>query len=206
MAVVSKQLSEIHIDALREVANIGTGNAITALAELTGREFKMTVPAFGAMALSVCENLFGDLESLSVSVYMPVEGDVGGHVAFIFPFAGACELADFVLGHPAGETQALGEMECSALMEVGNIIIASFLNALAELTDLSLPSSIPGIAVDMTAAILASLAAASPELGDHALTISTRLVGQEEPIEGVFLFIPEPVSLPVLFDALGMSE
>lgn len=206
MAIASKQLSEIHIDALREVANIGTGNAVTALAELTGREFKMTVPAFGAMALSIFEDLFGDLEALAVSVYMPVEGAVNGHVAFLFPFDEACELADFVLGRALGETQALGEMEYSALMEVGNIIISSFLNALAELTDLSMPSSMPGIAVDMTAAILASLAAASPDLGDHALTITTRLISQEEPIKGVFLFIPEPASLPVLFHALGMRE
>ncbi|HXG25141.1 MAG TPA: chemotaxis protein CheC [Chthonomonadales bacterium] len=206
MTVARKQLSETHIDALREVANIGTGNAVTALAELTGREFKVTVPAFGALALSVCEDLFGDLEALAVSVYMPVKGDVDGHVAFLFPFEGACELADFVLGRASGETQALDELEYSALIEVGNIIISSFLNALAELTDLSLPSSMPGIAVDMTAAILASLAAASPDLGDHALTITTCLVGQEEPIEGVFLFIPEPASLPVLFHALGMRE
>jgi len=193
------------VDALREIANIGAGNAVTALAELTRREFRITVPTFGAMVLSECENLIGDLESLAVSVYMPVAGDVNGHVAFLFPFREACELVDFLLGRSPGETQCFGEMECSALLEVGNIIISSFLNALSEMTDLHIPSSVPGIAVEMAGAILTSLASASPALGDHTLTILTRLIGQEEPVEGVFLFIPEPVSLPVLFDALGMD-
>lgn len=206
MFAINKRVNEVQADALREVANIGMGNAVTALVSMTGQNFTMSIPAFGIVAMSSFESVTGDPEALSAAVYMPVEGDVAGHVAFLFPFKSACELADMLLYLPFGTTSELGELECSALMEVGNILVSSFLNALSDMTGLFLPASPPGIAIDMTAAILASIAAASPSLGDHALTIMTHLEDCEQPVEGVFVFIPEPDSLPVLFKTLGLES
>lgn len=166
----------------------------------------MSVPAFGVMVMNEFESVLGDLEALAASVYMPVEGDVCGHVAFLFPYDSACQLADLLLGREHGTTTVLDELECSALMEVGNVLISSFLNAISDLSNLSLPSSPPGIAIDMAGAILASILTVSPNLGDHALTIMTRLADTEYPVEGVFVFIPEPDSLEVLFQALGIES
>jgi chemotaxis protein CheC len=172
---------------------------------LTGENFVMSVPAVGVVAMEAFESVVGDPEALAAAVYMPVGGDAPGHVAFLFPYVCACNLADMLLGQEPGSTVELGEMECSALMEVGNILVSSFLNAIADMTGLNLPASPPGIAVDMTGAILESIAAVSVDLGDHALTIMTRLIDCEHPIEGVFVFIPEPRALPTLFSALGLD-
>jgi chemotaxis protein CheC len=205
MPLTSKQFNDLQVDVLREVANIGTGHAVTSLTMMTGEAFCMSVPAFGMVAMSEFENILGDLEALAASVYMPVEGDICGHVAFLFPYNSACQLADLLLGREHGTTSVLDELECSALMEVGNVLISSFLNAISDLSNLSLPSSPPGIAIDMTGAIVASIVAASPSLGDHALTIMTRLADTEYPVEGVFVFIPEPDSLEILFQALRIE-
>jgi len=205
MSVATKALDELHVDALREVANIGTGHAVTSLSTLTGQPFTMSVPSFGVVSLDQFADVVGSLEEVAAAVYMPVEGDACGHVAFLFPFDCACRLCDLMLCRELGETKALDEMECSVLTETGNILISAFLNAIADMADLRLPSAPPGIAVDMAGAILASLAAVSPALGDHALTIMTRLVDREQPIEGVFLFIPEPASLPTLLRAIGLD-
>jgi chemotaxis protein CheC len=206
MPSTARQLNEMQVDVLREVANIGTGHAVTSLTTMTGESFSMSVPAFGMMVMNEFESILGDLEALAASVYMPVEGDVCGHVAFLFPYDSACQLTDLLLGREHGTTTVLEELECSALMEVGNVLISSFLNAISDLTALSLPSSPPGIAIDMTGAILASILTISPNIGDHALTIMTRLADTEYPVEGVFVFIPEPDSLAVLFQALGIES
>ncbi len=206
MPLTSKQLNDLQVDVLREVANIGTGHAVTSLTMMTGESFSMSVPAFGVMVMNEFESILGDLEALAASVYMPVEGDVCGHVAFLFPYDSACQLTDLLLGREHGTTTVLEELECSALMEVGNVLISSFLNAISDLSNLSLPSSPPGIAIDMAGAILASIVTVSPNLGDHALTIMTRLADTEYPVEGFFVFIPEPDSLEILFQALGIES
>lgn len=200
-----QQLTELQADALREVANVGAGNAVTALAEMTGQPFNMSVPRVGLSALDATAKTVCAPEDVAAAVYMPVDGDAPGHAAFLYPYPCACGLADLLLGLPGGTTQDLGEMECSALTEAGNILVGSFLRALSEMTGLSFPATPPGIAVDMAAAILQCLAAASPDLGDHAITILTRLEDAVVPVRGVFMFIPEPSALPVIFHALGIE-
>ena len=204
MAVLERPLTEIEVDALREMANIGAGNAVTSLAIMIGQPFGMSVPAFGAKALDEFDDILGDPEAMSVAVYVPVDGDARGHGTFLFPYANACRLVDSLLGRPEGETVELGEMECSAILELGNVIVSSFLNAMSEMTGLSLPAGVAALAMDMTAAILSSIATVSPDLGDHALTVMTRFAERDHPVQGVFVFIPEPKSLPVLFGALGL--
>jgi chemotaxis protein CheC len=205
MAIRPYALTPEQVDVLREVANIGTGNAVTSLAEMTGQPFNMSVPTVGVVEMERMAAVLGDPEALSAAVYMPVNGDVDGHVAFIFPFESACHLVDLLYGNEVGTTTELDELGCSAMMEVGNVIVSSFLNALADLTQMCLPASPPGLAVDMTAAILASIAGVSTSLGDHALTIMTQMTDMAFPLEGVFVFIPEPAALPMLFSSLGMA-
>ena len=96
----------------------------------------------------------------------------------------------------------LGELECSALTEVGNILASSYIAAIGELTGLRLLTSPPSISIDMTAAILSTVTAAFGGLQAHALTIVTRFDGSFGPVEGYFLFIPEPGSLSIMLRAL----
>lgn len=204
MPVLERPLTEIEVDALREVANIGAGNAVTSLAVMTGEDFGMSVPSFGARGLDQYGDLLGDAEALAVAVYVAVDGDAKGHGAFLFPYANACCLVDHLLGRPVGETVELDEMESSAILELGNVIVSTFLNAMSEMTGLALPAGVPMLAVDMTGAILNSIAAVSPDLGDHGLTVMTRFAENDQPVEGVFVFIPEPRSLSTLFGSLGL--
>jgi chemotaxis protein CheC len=205
MPALTKELNDLESDALREVASIGSGNALTALAAMTDETFGMSVPIVGAKPLASISTMLGDPESLSVAVYMPVIGDIKGHAVFLFDQTSACELAGLVLGHSGGERRLPDEMECSALTEIGNILVSAFLNATSEMTGLSLRPTPPGIAIDMKGAILESILAAANTRGDQALTITTCLSGASQPVEGIFLVIPEPDSLPILINALGMD-
>jgi chemotaxis protein CheC len=210
MAALCAELSEVECDALREVGNIGAAHAVTALSEMTGRSFDMSVPSVGLRAYASLSEVIGDPEARAVAVYMQVDGSAGGHAAFLFPYSSAADLTDLLLARPPRSQGAfwegeLDDMACSCLMELGNILASSFLNALSELTELEMPASPPGISVDMAGAIFDSLLTVTPALGVHALTIRTRMIGGLHPIEGLFLYIPEERALPVLFRSLGMA-
>ena len=198
--------NEICLDALREVGNIGLGNAMTALATMIDQGVDMAVPHVGVVPLSQFADMAGGGESVSACIYMPVEGDVSGHVAFLLPEASAYALADHLLGLPPNTTMELDEIAESALMEIGNILTGSYIVAIGELTGLSLLASPPAFAIDMTAAILASIATTFAEDADMALTILTRIGKMDNGIEGFFMFVPEPGSLIKLFIALGMEN
>ena len=191
--------TDICLDAMREVGNIGLGNAMTALSTMIDQGVNIAIPQVDVVPLPTFAGMMGGAESVSACIYMPVEGDAPGHVAFFLPEACARCLADHLLGQPEGTTQALDELACSALMEVGNILASTYLVAIGSMTGLNLLSSPPALAVDMTAAILASLATAIAGDEDAAFTILTRVGDAGDCIEGFFLYMPEPGSLATLF-------
>ncbi len=199
------KLDDMKLDVLKEVGNIGAGNAMTALATMVNHPVNMSIPHVGIVSLSEFALMTGGPESLAVGIYMPVDGDAPGHVAFLLSDISACRLADQILGQALGTTSVLGEMECSVMMEVGNILASSYLVAIGEMTGLNLLSSPPAIAVDYTAAILSTIATAFASLEDQALTIVTHIGEELGSIEGFFIYIPEPGSLAIILKALQMD-
>jgi chemotaxis protein CheC len=206
MAVTMQKLSELTMDVLREVGNVGAGNAMTSLATMVDKKVDMSIPRVAIVPLAEFAEMAGGPEALSVGIYMPVEGDAPGHVALIMPEANARRLVDQLMGLPVGTTTELGEIECSALMETGNILASSHLVALCEMTGLNFLSCPPAIAVDMTAAILSAIAVTVAALEDQAITIVTQMVEEEDSMGGYFIYIPELDSLSVILRALNMEE
>ena len=206
MASATSELNDIRMDTLKEVGNIGAGNAMTALATMVNHKVEMSIPRVGIVPLSEFAQMTGGPESLAVGIYMPVDGEAPGHVAFLLPDLSACRLADQILGQPLGTTTMLGEMEISVMMEVGNILASSYLVAIGEMTGLNLLSSPPAIAIDYTAAILSTIATAFATLEDQALTIVTHIGEEAGTIEGFFIYIPEPGSLSIILRALKMED
>ncbi|MCS6776727.1 MAG: chemotaxis protein CheC [Chloroherpetonaceae bacterium] len=206
MTIALENLSEIHTDVLREVGNIGAGNAMTSLATMLDCKVDMSVPRVSLMSLSEFAQMTGGAEALSVGIYMPVEGEAPGHVAFLLPEQAAMRLVDRLLGRAPGETTELGDLECSALMEVGNILTSSHLMAICDMTGLQLLTCPPALAYDMTAAILSSIAVNFASLEERAVTIVTRIEEASDTMEGYFIYVPEPESLMRILRALGMIE
>ena len=205
MPVLCEPLNELQKDALKEIANIGAGHAMMALGNMTGETYNMSVPRIGFQLLSDYPPELGDPESPAAAVFMPVDGDAPGHAAFVLSYSSAIALTNLLLGKNKEDENEMGDIENSALSEVGNILISSFLNAVSEMTGLTLSASPPGVAVDMGGAIIASIVSITDLEWEQVLAITTRMDDIDHPIEGVFLFIPEPSSLPILFKSLGME-
>src|SRR5258708_15232987 len=147
---------------------------MTALATMVDQSVDMSVPRVGVIPLKEFTQMAGGEETISVGIYMPVDGDAPGHVAFLWPEPSALRLSEQLLGRPLGSSEGFDELAYSALLEVGNILASSYLVAIGEMTGLNLLSSPPVMANDMTAAILAEIAMAFASMEDQALTITTQ--------------------------------
>lgn len=199
--------SRLEQSAIHEMANIGLGHAMTALSDLTGHSFNMTVPMVDAVSLSEVPEMMGGSENIAIGVYMSIEGDVSGHMAFIFPWESARGLWKMLLGRSPEDYDDIDELTASAMLETGNIINSSFLDALAELTDLRIHATPPRMSLDTTYSIVSSIVAEA-ELGDAvALAIKTKIFETHTgSIEGYFLCIPERSSVELFFDQLRVRK
>ena len=205
MTLITHKLDAICLDALKEVGNIGAGHAMTSLAELLNQTVDMSVPHVGITALGDFIAMAGGPEAVSVGVYMYVDGEAPGHVAFLMPMRDACQLVDKMLMQDAGTTQGLDEMAASALKEMGNIMASSYLMAMGDMTGLNLLSSPPEILSDMTAAIVSTITSELVRDEDSVLTIVTEICHETGALRGSFTYIPEDGSLSKILSALGLD-
>lgn len=201
------ELSATHMDALREISNIGMGNALTSLAQLVNRRINMNVPVATFMPFEETISLVGGPEELVSCVSVRMSGEVPGLVLFLFNSESTLKLVDMLMGMEIGTTKELDEIGQSAVMEVGNVLTGSFVSAIYSMTSLEMKSSVPLFAYDMLGAILTSLMVASGRVEEQVLAIETSLFQEqaEASINGHFFMLTEPGSISKLFNALGFQ-
>jgi len=197
------QITQIQLDALKEIGNIGSGHAATALSTLLQRRIDMSVPEVWAVPFAQAADIIGNMDEPQAVVYVRVEGDAPGKAVFFFPLVSAQVVVRVLLGGD-GEFDLFGdELAQSALKEVGNILVSSFLIALTKFSGIPLQPSVPALAVDMAGAILDAILLEEGILDDIVLFIDTQLSGIPQ-IEGQFIFLPNEGSLQKLLGALGV--
>lgn len=202
---MTENLNTMQLDALREIGNIGAGNAATALAQLLNRKINMSVPWAGLIPFTEITTRAGKEEELVACVNTKVEGPAAATILFLLDSASTFLLVDMLLGRSAGETTELGELEQSTLTEVGNILTGSFLAAFAQMTQMSFIPSVPAFAFDMLAAVLSSALITSGYVEDQILVMETTFFNEQTKINSHFFLVPRPGALEVILQALGFS-
>lgn len=197
----------VQMDALREISNIGMGNAITSLAQLLNRRVSMSVPLATFMPFEETVEIAGGPEELVSCVSVRLTGDVPGMVLYVFSEQSTLRLVDMLIGLEPGTTREIDDMGESAVMEVGNVLTGSFIGAIYSMTSLNIKSAVPMFAFDMLRAVLTSLMVASGRADDKVLVLETKLFQEqeEESISGYFFMLTEPGAIQRLFDALDFS-
>lgn len=196
------ELSAFQLDALREVSNIGAGNAATALSQLLNKKVDMTVPSVNILDFS---DIYKDLseDQIVAAVLVKVLGDTPGNILFVFEKDIAFNIIDMLTG--IKENDSLSEMGSSVLCEIGNIISAAYMNAIARLTNLSIMPSVPAVAYDMLSAILSATFVESAQYSESILEIETMLLGEgNDRIGGHFYYVPNPGSLDKILNSIGV--
>ena len=198
-------LTPNQLDALREIGNVGAGNSATALSQVINKKIDMNVPKVSIIPIDEVPDLVGGPDALIVGVFLRVYGKAPGNILFLMPKKSAFFLVDDLMGRPHGTTQELGEMEVSALKEVGNILTGSYLNAFFHFTNISMVPSIPSLAIDMAGAILNVVLAMLGQMGDMAVVIETKFLAEDDSVNGHFFLVPDPGSLSILVKAVGVE-
>lgn len=199
-----QKVSETYVDVLRELGNIGAGNAMTALSQMLGCKVDMRVPQIQLLEFKDVGAVMGGEEQIMAGVYLGVEGDITGSMMFLMEQGSARHLlSKLMMGMTLGEG-AFTEMELSAMMEVGNIITGAYLNSLSAMTNLKIFPTPPELAVDMAGAILSVPAIEFGIIGDNILLIQSQFFDEVE-IDGYFILIPDLNSYGKILGSLGMS-
>jgi chemotaxis protein CheC len=202
-----RTLGENQFDALREAANIGAAHAATALSQLTNRRVMIAVPEVTVIPLEQIGSVVGDPGENVCAVVMQVYGDVTGRTVQIFPESTASRLTGTLLRtNEALLPSEFGLIERSALKEIGNILLAAYLNAMSQLIGTTLSMSTPAFAYDMAAAVLTTSYLNFGTVDDHVFCVATRLTLERgEDLPAFFLLIPDEPSLHEILRALRVA-
>jgi chemotaxis protein CheC len=138
-------LSDLELDALTELVNIGVSRAATSLGTMVGEQVLLSVPSVMIVSRFRAAELIGQSQSeLLVAVRQAFHGEVSGRALLIFPEKNSLELVRAVVGNHLSLEDIL-ELEHEALAEIGNIILNACIATVANLLQRSLTMSLPEI-------------------------------------------------------------
>lgn len=198
-----ERISQEYFDVLKELGNIGAGNATTALSQMLQCKVDMKVPQVQLLEFKNVGAMIGGEEHIMTGIYLGVDGEITGSIMFMMEQETAKHLVSKMMMGMESGGEKFNEMELSALKEVGNIITGSYLNSLSDLTRLTIYPTIPSIATDMAGAILSVPAIEFGIYGDKILLIQTQF-SDEVDLNGYFILVPDADSYTKILKSLGI--
>lgn len=198
-------LNDIQMDVLREIGNIGSGNAATSLSNMLMRPVGINVPQIKILDYNQVVTALGGPETMIVGLLLSLSGDVTGMMMFLLQQDFAHMTLNALLGQAFHDFSEVDEMGYSAMTEVANIMAASYVNAVSTLTGLSINISVPDICIDMAGAILSVPAIHYANISDKIIFIEDEFNSQEENAISHILMIPDVESLQKIMTNLGIE-
>lgn len=198
-------LSQNQIDALRELGNIGSGNAATALAQFLNRKIDMAVPQAKIVPFGDVSSLTGAPGDRIIGIFLKVLGNLPGNFLLMIPERTGFRLLDLLMPGPEPrQVGVLGDIERSCLREIGNILAGAFLNALSAITQTPMLNSLPSMAYDMAGSLLDAVITDCQPVSESVLMIETSFFDDTEDLRIHIFLLPSPESLSKLLGLLGV--
>jgi chemotaxis protein CheC len=198
-------LNALQLDTLREIANIGAGNAATALADILADRVNMSVPELEITDISNIADMLGGPENDVVCILLSMTNDMQGMLMFILEKQLTHALLSVLLNKKIDSWAQIDDMDMSMLKEIGNIIAGAYVGSLATLTDMDIRISPPEIAIDMVGAILSYPAALFGAIGDKVLFVKEDFDNGDLVVSCHLLILPQPESLKTILTRLGAA-
>lgn len=195
-------LGELALDVVKEVGSIGTGNAATAVSSLLQSDVKISLPDVKILGFNETVNVLGSPEEPVAAVLVQMSGDINGIMLFLMRIDFIHAVIETMLGKNVAGYSDLDEMDMSALTEVGNIIISSYVNALSSLSGMEIDLSVPAASVNMLGGILS---VPMIELGletDKIMINLGKFILEEKHLDSSLLMLPDIPSLNNLIKKL----
>ena len=200
------ELTSMELDTLREIGSMGTGNAATALSQMLGREVRITLPEVRIMGYNEAIEWIGGPEEITAGVLVKMGGQINGIMLSVQQIDFVNLVLNSMLSKTITDYSELTALESSALVEVGNIMISTFINALSGLAGVDVTLTVPAFTVDMQGAILAVPMAEYGGQSDYLMTIGGNFVCDNKQVPCRLLMSPDLRSLNALLRKLGVSD
>lgn len=198
-------LNDMHLDVLKEICNIGSGNAASSLSQMFGIQIDIEVPEICLAEVNVAVEKFGGAENVMAGLMLPISNSLSGMIMFLYREDFSNMLLKTLMGVEIQSFGELGEMELSALCEVSNIAAASFVNAIASMTGMTIDIAPPSMTVDMVGAIMNVPAVYFANLSDKILQVENRFICGGEHLHSHILMVLDVESLNRLMNSLGIE-
>jgi chemotaxis protein CheC len=196
MTMTASLLTELQLDALTELVNLGVSRAATNLREMVGAQVHLSVPTVELVTRGRAIAILAERESNNlVAVHQVFEGDIGGRALLIFPETKSLELVRAITGGDL-PLEDIIELEQEALAETGNVLLNSCLATIANMLHRSLKMSLPEV-LRGNAATFFSLEP-PPEAGDIVMFLYITFAVRERDISGYIAMIMDMPSLTAL--------
>ncbi|MEG1687138.1 MAG: chemotaxis protein CheC [Angelakisella sp.] len=206
MAIINyDQMNDLQLDVLREIGNIGSGNAATSLSMMLAKPVNITVPVIRILDHAEVSNRLGGPENMLVGLLLTLSGDIKGMMMFLLEKDFAHLVINTLLGQELNSFDDIDEMSLSALKEIGNIMAASFVNAISQMTGMVIDISVPDICVDMVGAMLSVPVIHYGDVSDKVIFIEDKFNSAEESAASHILLMPDIESLTDMMTRLGIS-
>ncbi len=195
------------LDALREIGNIGSGNAASALAQFLNRKIDMSVPNASIMDLNDIPKIVGGPSTALLGIFLKIMGEISGRFLLLIPEATSIKILKTLM--PGCEISSLikmGEMESSCMREIGNILAGAFLNALSVITQTPMLNSLPSLNFDYAGAMIDNVVADMTAVSDKVLMMETSFIEEQEDMRIHIFILPAPDSLKLLLQKIGVAE
>lgn len=200
-----EELSPVAIDCLREIGNIGSGNAASALSAMLAKPVTMHVPDVRVLDYQAAIDEVGGPEKVITAILVTFKGDIKGMIMFLLEDAFAKIVVNTFMGKDNVDVLKMDETDFSAVKEMGNIMGGSYLNALAALAGFTVSMDVPSMTVDMMGAIVNAPMTEFSEMGDKVLFINDGFIIDGVSINSNIILIPEMESLDILMKKLGVN-
>jgi chemotaxis protein CheC len=199
------ELNEIHIDVLKEIGNIGAGNAATSLSQMLSKRIDMNVPEVSILKYDDAIESIGGAENVVVGILVSFNGDIDGIILFLLKKEFVHLILNSLIGTDLCNFEEISEMELSALSEIGNIMVSSYVNSIASLTNMTIDITVPSLNIDMAGALLDAVAAEFAEAADRVIFIKEKYFYGEETVYSNMLLLPSMSSLSKLLKGFGIE-
>ncbi|HCX62517.1 MAG TPA: chemotaxis protein CheC [Clostridiales bacterium] len=199
------ELNDLHIDVLKEIGNIGAGNAATSLSAMLSKRIDMNVPEVSLLNYNDVIESIGGAENIIVGILVSFEGDIDGVILFLLKKEFVHLILNSLLGTELKSFEEISEMEMSALSEIGNIMVSSYVNSISSLTNMKIEITVPSLNIDMSGALLYAVTAEFSEVADRVIFIKEKYFCQDETVYSHMLLLPSMTSLGILLKRFGID-
>ncbi|MDR1379043.1 MAG: chemotaxis protein CheC [Synergistaceae bacterium] len=209
-----KSMNQMHLDAIREIGNIGAGHAATALSAMLGCLVEIDVPRAELVSIYELNSYYDNPDASYTAVFAASDNDASMNFMLLIKEKDVDKLVTLLVLKQFGMQMEFSsmseEMIDSALGEIGNILLGSFLNSVNTLLGVVSGISTPSVTHDMLGSILSVVSAMFGQYGDIALVTQSSLNvmpegrTQSDPLDAHILLASEPAALEALLRKLGI--